>query len=386
MEFNWLTFGFEIVNFLVLVWLLHRLLYRPVLAMIQRRRDEIAAAARAAEAQQAEAEQRKVEYDRRLEDWAGERTKARRELDEELERERQRRLQALEAELADRRRREEALASRQAEQAREAAERAALTLAGRFAARLLGAAAGPELQARLVRLLVDDLAALPAERRAALREALASAAAPLQVTSAYPLDDAQRAELAQALAALTGGSAPAMTLCRGSRAAGRGAVAGRRLATGRQPAGRAAGVYRAGADRWLRTLPWPRPWPAPAPGWRTTGPACGHASWGWCSRWATASPGWRACRRRPWTSCCASRRAVWGRSFSSATRAWAPCCCTRPADSLPALGPPWAAACWTCRLAMACSAGWWTRWAGRLTATRRRRPTSAGRWNRRRRR
>jgi F-type H+-transporting ATPase subunit b len=30
------------------------------------------------------------------------------------------------------------------------------------------------------------------------------------VTSAYPLDDAQRAELVQALAALTGGSAPAM--------------------------------------------------------------------------------------------------------------------------------------------------------------------------------
>ena len=157
MEFDWLTFGFEIVNFLVLVWLLHRLLYRPVLAMIQRRRDEIAAAARAAEAQQAEAEQRKAEYDRRLEDWAGERAGARRELDEELERERQRRLQALEAELADRRRREETLASRQAGQAREAAERAALALAGRFAARLLGAAAGPDVQARLVRLLVAEL-------------------------------------------------------------------------------------------------------------------------------------------------------------------------------------------------------------------------------------
>ncbi len=211
MEFNWLTFGFEIVNFLVLVWLLHRLLYRPVLAMIQRRRDEIADQARAAEAQQAEAEQRKAEYDRRLEDWAGERTQARRELDEELERERQRRLQALEAELADRRRREETLASRQAEQAREAAETAALTLAGRFAARLLGAAAGPDVQARLVRLLVAEVGALPAQRRAALGEALGSAAAPLQVTSAYPLDDAQRAELAQALAALTGGSAPAMS-------------------------------------------------------------------------------------------------------------------------------------------------------------------------------
>ena len=210
MEFDWLTFGFEIVNFLVLVWLLHRLLYRPVLAVIQRRRDEIAAQARQAEARQAEAEQRKAEYERRLEDWAAERAKRRRELDEELEGERRRRLQALEAELAERRRREEALASRQAGQAREAAEREALALGGRFAARLLAAVAGPDVQARLLRLLVKELGALSAERREALRAALASAAAPLEVTSAYPLDDAQRAELAQALAALTGGSAPAL--------------------------------------------------------------------------------------------------------------------------------------------------------------------------------
>jgi len=213
MEFDWLTFGFEIVNFLVLVWLLHRLLYRPGLAIIQRRRDEIAAQARAAEARQAEAEQRKAEYERRLEDWAAERAKKRRELDEELEAERRRRLQALEAELADRRQREETLASRQAGQAREAAERGALALAGRFAARLLAAVAGPDVQARLLRLLVKELDALSAERREALCEALASAAAPLEVTSAYPLDDAQRAELAQALAALAAlasGSAPAM--------------------------------------------------------------------------------------------------------------------------------------------------------------------------------
>ncbi len=210
MEFDWLTFGFEIVNFLVLVWLLHRLLYRPVLAMIQRRRDEIAAQARAAEARQAEAEQCKAEYERRLEDWAAERAKRRRELDEELEGERRRRLQALEAELAERRLREETLASRRAGQARESAEREALALAGRFAARLLAAVAGPDVQARLLRLLVKELDALSAERRAALRAALASAAAPLEVTSAYPLHDAQRAELTQALAALTGGSAPAM--------------------------------------------------------------------------------------------------------------------------------------------------------------------------------
>ncbi len=210
MEFDWLTFVFELINFLVLVWLLHRLLYRPVLAVIQRRRDEIDAQAKLAAARHAEAERLKAEYEQRLEEWAAEREQKRHELDEALQAERQRRLEALEAELAERHRREEALASRQAEQMREAAERAALALAGRFAARLLAAVAGPDVQARLFKLLVDELGALPEERREALREALAHAAAPLEVASAYPLDDTQRAELAQGLAALSGGSPPAM--------------------------------------------------------------------------------------------------------------------------------------------------------------------------------
>ena len=210
MAFDWLTFGFEIVNFLVLVWLLHRLLYRPVLAMIQRRRDEIAASTQTAEALRAEAEQLKAEYDRRLEDWAGERARARRELDEELERERQRRVQALETELAERRQREAALREREAAELHRTAEREALALAGRFAARLLAAGAGPELQARLVGLLVRELAGLPAARRAALRAALGAATGPLQVTCAHPLDDAQRAELAHALAALAGDGTPAI--------------------------------------------------------------------------------------------------------------------------------------------------------------------------------
>lgn len=208
MAFNWLTFSFEIVNLLALVWLLHRLLYRPVLRVIQNRRDEIAAATRAAEAKQAEAEQLKKEYERRMEDWAAERDKRRRELEKELESERQRRLQELEAELAERRRREEALAAREAKQRLEAAERAALAIAGRFAARLLSAVAGPEVQARLVRFLVAELTALPTERRTALREAMSSTTVPLEVTSAYPLDDEQRAALAKALTALADGGMP----------------------------------------------------------------------------------------------------------------------------------------------------------------------------------
>ena len=41
MELNWSTFVLEIVNFVVLVFILQRFLYRPVLAVIERRRKSV---------------------------------------------------------------------------------------------------------------------------------------------------------------------------------------------------------------------------------------------------------------------------------------------------------------------------------------------------------
>lgn len=41
MRFDWATFALQTVNFAILVWLLHRFLYRPVLRLIDARRAEI---------------------------------------------------------------------------------------------------------------------------------------------------------------------------------------------------------------------------------------------------------------------------------------------------------------------------------------------------------
>jgi F-type H+-transporting ATPase subunit b len=53
MRFDWWTFGLQTVNFAVLVWLMHRFLYKPVLRMLDARHAELEkqyADARAAEA------------------------------------------------------------------------------------------------------------------------------------------------------------------------------------------------------------------------------------------------------------------------------------------------------------------------------------------------
>ncbi len=42
MHFDWWTFALQVVNFAVLVWLLHRFLYKPVLRMIDARQAAVA--------------------------------------------------------------------------------------------------------------------------------------------------------------------------------------------------------------------------------------------------------------------------------------------------------------------------------------------------------
>jgi len=56
LELNWTTFALEAVNFLVLVWILKRFLYKPVLGVIARRRAAIDRALEEAQTRHAEAQ------------------------------------------------------------------------------------------------------------------------------------------------------------------------------------------------------------------------------------------------------------------------------------------------------------------------------------------
>jgi len=73
MAIDWSTLALQAVNFLVLVWLLRRYLYRPVLAMIDRRRGEAEAARAKADEAQRRASAAEDEWRRRRDGLADER-------------------------------------------------------------------------------------------------------------------------------------------------------------------------------------------------------------------------------------------------------------------------------------------------------------------------
>jgi F-type H+-transporting ATPase subunit b len=204
MTFDWTTFGLEVLNFLVLVWLLKRFFYQPVMATIEARRAENAKLIEDARTLRREAEALKDAYQTRLAAVDQDAQAARLKLDEEMAGERARRVAALTADMAEERKRREAIEARQRSESEVALERQALAIAARFASRLLERVAGPELDAKLVDLALHDLASLPAEGLETLRVALQDPGVKVRVVTAYPLDTARRGAIIEALTRLAG--------------------------------------------------------------------------------------------------------------------------------------------------------------------------------------
>lgn len=90
MFINWFTVVAQIVNFLILVWLLRRFLYKPVLNAIEKREKRIAAELEDADKKKAEAEKEQKEYQKKKTEIEANRgslfKKATREVQEEQQR------------------------------------------------------------------------------------------------------------------------------------------------------------------------------------------------------------------------------------------------------------------------------------------------------------
>lgn len=202
MEFEWTTFFLEILNFLVLLWLLQRFLYKPVQAVIARRRADIEQQLEAARTTQDQAEALRLQYENRLSDWEQEKELARRQFGEALAQEESRRREQMQQTLVQEQEKACALESRRRQELLEQLGNQAVALGARFVARLLSRLASPALEASLVTMVVEDLAVHKLDGSNALQRALQEDG--VQIASAYPLAETQRQALLAALCLLAG--------------------------------------------------------------------------------------------------------------------------------------------------------------------------------------
>jgi len=208
LEVNLTTLVLEIINFLVLVWILKRFIYQPVLDIIAQRRQGIEQQSADAAQLHEQALALKQQYQERLTDWGQERQQSRDALNRELETEKTRQLEELQMLLLQQRQKEVAAdQSRRIEQVREI-EHQALEQGADFAARLLQMASGPELEKRLLSMVIETFSALDSEQITTMRQQWRGHLENIIVCSGYPLASDAQQQLAAALTELVGQPLP----------------------------------------------------------------------------------------------------------------------------------------------------------------------------------
>lgn len=197
MPIDWFTVAAQAINFLLLVWLMKRFLYKPVLRAIDAREKRIEEQLADARAQKIEALEEKEEFQRKNEIFDQERTELMNAAAEEAKSEKMRLL-------------EEARASAEELQTkwREGLEKDASRLEEDFQSRVrkdvffivrktLSDLAGEELEGKIIDLFLRRLEAMDEETRTSLAPVSKDPDGSVQLRTAFPLTEKQQKRIAQ---------------------------------------------------------------------------------------------------------------------------------------------------------------------------------------------
>jgi F-type H+-transporting ATPase subunit b len=208
MQIDWLTVAAQIVNFLILVWLLKRFLYGRVVAAMERRESGIAESLAEAERRQAAANASAEDYERRCADLESQREEFLGEAREEADRLRKSLRDETAVEIDDLRRKWRGEVARERQAFLEDLRRETLRHVYAMARRALGDLADDDLEARMAVAFTRRLKALGDGARAALADAAAGDSAEAFMVSRFPVADEMRTRLDSAVADAVGWKVP----------------------------------------------------------------------------------------------------------------------------------------------------------------------------------
>lgn len=199
MLIDWFTVIAQVVNFLILVWLLKHFLYRPILDAIDAREKRIAKELSDADAKKAEARKECDEFQHKNEEFEQQRTALLNKATEEAKIERQRLLDEARQAADDlSAKRQEALRI-DARNLNQAISRRAQQEVFAITRKALTDLAATSLEERLVDVFIRRLKEMGEQEKTSLGEALKTASEPALLRSAFDLPEAQRAEIQQTL-------------------------------------------------------------------------------------------------------------------------------------------------------------------------------------------
>jgi F-type H+-transporting ATPase subunit b len=199
MLIDWFTVGAQALNFIILVWLLKRFLYKPILNAVDAREKRIAAELADADAKEAEAQKERDEFQHKNEEFDQQRAALLNKATEEAKAERQRLFN-------DARKAADALSAKRQETLRSDADHLNQAIRRRtqqevfaIARKALTDLATTGLEERMGAVFIRRLREMGGPAKAGLAEALKTASEPALVRSAFDLPAAQRATIQNAL-------------------------------------------------------------------------------------------------------------------------------------------------------------------------------------------
>jgi F-type H+-transporting ATPase subunit b len=188
---DWFTVGAQALNFLILVWLMKRFLYKPILRAIDEREKRIASELADADAKKAEAQKERDEFKQKNEEFDQQRVSLLSQATDEAKAERQRLLdEARKAAAALSSKRQETMRNEE-HTLHQAISRRTQQEVFAIARKALTDLAGTSLEERMVDVFVRRLHELTGEEKGLLASALKASPGPVIVRSTFDLPPAQ---------------------------------------------------------------------------------------------------------------------------------------------------------------------------------------------------
>jgi F-type H+-transporting ATPase subunit b len=204
MQIDWFTVIAQIINFLILVWLLKRFLYKPILNAIEERENKIASQLEDAESKKEEAQKEQDEFRQKNEDFEHKKKELMKNAVEESEEKRQKLLEEARNEANEFRSQLKKSSEEDQQNLSQEIEQKVQQEVFAITRKTLSDLASLDLEEQTVRVFIRRLNELKEDEKKQFLEAFKSKSDPILVRSAFDLPSKQKTEIQNTIAEILG--------------------------------------------------------------------------------------------------------------------------------------------------------------------------------------
>lgn len=198
MELSWSSFILELINFIVLIWILKHFFYAPIKNTIISRKIEIQHNLDQAKSLQDQAYQLQSKYESRLKDWETEKTQKQITFQQETEKWKENELIKFEKSLDIEREKMSSREKQRVDAIIDMNAKKAMELSTKFATKLLVNFADANLEGKIIIRMIEDLSRLSLEKTQLLKENIKDNPE-VHIQSAYSISEMQKEQFSNTL-------------------------------------------------------------------------------------------------------------------------------------------------------------------------------------------